>query len=93
MPKRQLRKGEVNCYCSAYQFPHRFGGGKCKGFNLVQSQWLTYFGSGDCENCNLRCEDENTCNVFDGIEKTKECPVVQEFIQQNDVRLLGKYWK
>lgn len=89
--KRKHRPGEYTCRCSAYRFPHRFGGGRCHGQQIVSGYWLTYFGSGDCSECNSR--DENTCQVYDGVEKENECPVFQEFVDYEEIRLLGPYWK
>lgn len=89
---RKHRKGEYTCQCSAYRFPHRFGGGKCTGFGVVVGHWETYYGHDEsCSNCNLN--DGMTCQVVQGIEKEDQCPIFQEFIDQEEIKLLGGYWK
>lgn len=89
---RKARKGEYTCNCPAYRFPHRFGGGKCTGFAVVSAHWEQYYGH--CEEC-LRCNlhVENQCQVVLGLEKENECPVFQEFTQNEEIKLLGDYWK
>lgn len=89
--RRKPRKGEFTCRCTAYKFPHRFGGGNCHGFHLISNQWFTFYGSGSCEDCNNK--DENSCQVIEGIEKESECPVFQEFVELEEIKLLGKYWR
>ena len=93
---RKPRKGEYTCNCTAYNFPHRFGSGKCHGNHIVREYWETYYGSsGDCEECILldTTEGYNQCQVINGIEKETECPVFQEFIQLEEINLTGKYWE
>lgn len=90
--KRKARKGEYTCNCNAYKFPHRFGGGKCTGIIVVQGHWNTYWGSDEtCSNCNLN--NAHNCEVLSGLEKETECTVFQEFIDYEEVKLLGKYWR
>jgi len=75
---RKRRPGEFVCDCDAYKFPHRFGGGKCHGSCIVSEHWNLYWG---------RCE------VDMGLEKEFECRVFQEFVNYNEIKLLGDYWK
>lgn len=88
--KRPKRKGECTCRCTAYKFPHRFGGGKCNGFYIVWNQWNTYYGSGDCENCMSKNNENNTCQVVEGIERVEECEVFQEFVAYEEIKLYTK---
>ena len=89
---RKKRKGEFVCDCPAYKFPHRFGGGKCTGFKVVSDHWSTYFGHcDDCQSCNSL--DGAVCQVMQGVERETECQVFQEFIDYEEIRLLGSYWK
>ncbi|QGF21268.1 hypothetical protein KMB89_gp69 [Citrobacter phage HCF1] len=32
-----LSRKQVTCRCSAYDFPHRFGGGACNGLSIVET--------------------------------------------------------
>lgn len=89
--KRKPRKGEYTCRCNAYRFPHRFGGGACHGDHIPFHQWNTYFGTGACEECHAN--EGNSCQVVDGREDAKECPVWQEFVDYESIRLLGKFWR
>ena len=84
---------KVNMFASAQHTdsPHRFGGGKCTGFHVVAKQWYTFFGSGACENCTSH--SDGSCQVVEGRESEKECPVFQEFVDFEEIRLLGSYWK
>lgn len=82
---RKPRKGEHVCRCHAYRFPHRFGGGRCTGYSVVSDYWERHYGSGDCANCLLL--DEGECQVVNGQEKTRECPVFQEFVQYHEIKL------
>ncbi len=49
----------TNCHCNVYPFPHREGGGKCRG-------------EGWCENCGHACEHIETA-AGHYIEKCKGC--------------------
>lgn len=91
MPRKK-RKGEYVCNCDAYSFPHRFGGGKCTGFEVVSDHWGTYYGHCDeCQTCNNL--DSAVCQVMQGVERETECQVFQEFIEYEEIRLLGGYWE
>lgn len=74
------RRFQVTCTCPAYDFPHRFGGGKCDGYHIVAEQcggWL-------CSTCNLF---NGRCEVMSGQEAPKECPYVIEFCEYNEIKL------
>ena len=86
---RKPRYYEQTCVCGAYGFPHRFGGGRCQGISIVANQWHENFGGGDCEGCNLVNKQECApyCEVLMGQEKTAECPVWQEHVRFNEIRI------
>ena len=88
--KKRFRKGrkpfyEVTCNCDAYQYPHRFGGGYCNGFFLVELFWQ----NGMCGDCRYKSFDDwsncSTCQVINGREKIIECEQLQEFIRANEI--------
>lgn len=86
---RQRRHYEYTCTCGAYRFPHRFGGGRCSGSWVVDQQWENHYGGGDCRNCNSlnKTEDIPYCEVYVGSERVNECPVWQEFVHFNEIRI------
>ena len=86
---RQRRHYEYTCTCGAYRFPHRFGGGRCSGMWIVTQQWENHYGGGDCRNCNSLNDTEAVryCEVYEGGESVRECPVWQEFIHYNEIRI------
>lgn len=86
--KRKPRKGEYVCRCYAYKFPHRFGGGRCKGRNIVEDYWEAHYGTGDCSNC--ISYEEGICQVVDGQEEVTECPVWQEFVSYEEIKIYKK---
>lgn len=74
------RRHQVTCRCSAYDFPHRFGGGACNGIRIVEENC----GGNLCQYCHLM---NNGCEVLKGQESPKECAYVQDFIEFNEIRL------
>jgi len=86
MSKRKHRKGEHTCNCTAYNFPHRFGGGKCTGFSIVEAHWSLYYGYHDsCQACDSFKDGQ--CDVINGVESFEECEVFQEFINYNEIKV------
>lgn len=87
--RRKPRRGEYVCTCGAYRFPHRFGGGRCSGYFIAVEQWESHYGSGDCRHCNSlnRTEAVPYCEVVEGGESVQECPVWQEFVRFNEIKL------
>lgn len=85
---RKKRFGEYVCRCKAYNFPHRFGGGKCTGKIIAQNQFENNFPGGECANCMLKNNSEEYpyCEVDRGQESFKECPVYINFIEFNEIR-------
>jgi len=86
MTKRKHRKGEHTCDCTAYKFPHRFGGGKCTGFTIVETHWKSYYGYHNaCQSCNNFKDGQ--CDVINGLESIKKCEVFREFINYNEIKV------
>lgn len=87
--KRKPRRHEYTCTCSAYRFPHRFGGGRCSGYWLVAEQWESHYGGGECRNCISYNTTEQIpyCEVYEGGENVRECPVWQEFVHYNEIKV------
>lgn len=88
---RKTRPGEVVCTCPAYAFPHRCTGGKCTAQHIADDYWTAHFGGGDCRNCNS--QDDNGCQVVNGAESLDQCPVWQEFVEANEIRLYGAKYR
>jgi hypothetical protein len=70
---RTRQKDEIICWCSAYDHPHRLGGGSCNG-----SEWCASYRSIDsfeCDTCNHN--DNNQCDIVTGQDElnneTCEC--------------------
>lgn len=83
------RKSHVTCTCKAYKFPHRFGGGNCTGAFIAEDTWNSNYGTGVCANCNYINNTDRIpyCEVVHGVEKINRCPVWQEFVQFNEVKV------
>ena len=61
-------RNQVTCECTAYDFPHRIGGGRCTG-----SGWCDSYRCLDqtlCDDCN--CFSNGICQVTTGQEDFKE---------------------
>jgi len=83
--RRKLRKGEWTCTCTSYTFPHRFGGGACRGLWIVQETWENNYGSAaPCDDCNARVD--GCCEVMDGRERLICCEALLEFIDSNEIK-------
>ncbi|AWD90241.1 hypothetical protein [Dickeya phage Sucellus] len=77
-----MKRRQVTCNCSVYKFPHRFGGGKCNGMDIV----LKSAGyNSNCNSCYLM--NNGRCEVILGQESPKECQFVIDFIYLNEVKL------
>ena len=87
--RRSKRKGEVTCTCSAYKFPHRFGGGKCNGRQMAE----TSYPCKDCISCVEYEPSEYPCAVVDGREGAWACDIVKEFISNEEVAIPIKWRK
>lgn len=71
---------EIRCDCPAYGFPHRFGGGKCNGYQMV----IERFPGAACSTCHAF---NNGCEVINGTEHPRECSYVIDFINYHEVKL------
>ena len=87
---RQPRPGEYVCRCTAYKFPHRFGGGHCNGRWIVEEYVAEHQGSGDCSNCHNWKREEHYCEVERCQERVTLCPVWHEFVCYHEIILYGK---
>lgn len=56
-------------------------GGRCSGMAIVEEG----YGSSDCRECVLN--EQGYCEVQAGQEKSTQCPIVQEFINYNEVKV------
>jgi hypothetical protein len=56
-------------------------GGKCHGLQIVEEG----YGSNECRECNSNTN--GYCEVEIGQEKTTLCPIVEEFINFNEIKL------
>lgn len=84
-----MRRSQVTCLCSAYEFPHRIGGGRCNGDQWAES-YFTMVGE-MCEFC--QSNNEGECDVAGGLEKIKYCEGVKDHLAtQTDLRL-PKTWE
>ncbi|PZD63560.1 hypothetical protein ARC272_11835 [Pantoea ananatis] len=65
---------QVTCCCSAYDFPHRFTGGRCNGYQMAKNCFENRLS---CLNC--ICLHEGGCDVVNETETPAECPHVVDF--------------
>lgn len=91
---RKPREHEFVCRCSAYRFPHRFGGGRCTGDWVAHEAWRETCGYSDpCRSCE-QCDSENHgCSVTHGNESPETCDAWQEFVVNNDIRIYRVNWR
>lgn len=73
-------RNQFTCRCIAYDFPHRFGGGRCTGLAIVESS----MGGSFCHSCHLL---NGGCEVMKGQEHPRECPAVQDFCEYWEIKL------
>lgn len=72
---------QVVCTCNVYDFPHRYGGGKCDGMQIAVN---CFENKTLCRNCiNL---SSYGCDIINGIESPGECPAVHDFNHEYQVR-------
>lgn len=91
--KRKRRKGEYTCRCSAYEFPHRFGGGSCSGEWIVDETWESNYGfDSPCNNCRSLSEmgHSPSCDVYMGLEDISECEAWDDFVRYNEIKIYDK---
>ena len=89
--RKRDRSKDLTCTCDAYEFPHRFGGGRCDGKHVVCDYWNAHMGSGDCTDCHSLVNDTINYNLYCEVEAGQEdrlqCPVLQEFLHFNEQKL------
>lgn len=87
-----VRNYDHTCTCRAYRFPHRFGGGKCSGINMVQEYWDKYYGhTSTCRSCPSFNEMEHVCEVLNGGNAVHNCDMLIEFVQDNGLHFIPIY--
>ena len=74
--KKKRRYFQITCFCTAYEFPHRLGGGKCSGTQWAESYYEVI--KKECSYCN--CHVDNECEVAQGIENIHQCEAYQSFL-------------
>lgn len=80
MARKKRKRKQITCQCTAYKFPHRFGGGKCSWFRYANHHWNQYYGHCQiCAGCNSFVEGH--CEVVTGQESAKYCAALQEFLE------------
>ena len=84
MAKKRRRRPQVTCYCNAYAFPHRIGGGKCSGADWAAGYWE--IDGSACTFCNENQGD--SCGVAEGRESYRECVGYQEYLHQGSTQRL-----
>lgn len=92
MAKRHRQ--QVTCNCSAYDFPHRLGSGRCHASVWAENYFIVVREV--CECCNslnngesgCRGERHGTCDVAGGLESIEHCEGYQDHLQaQPAIRL------
>lgn len=78
-----MRRRQVTCRCAAYDFPHRFGGGKCDGYQIA----LSKCGGEYCMACPAWLGSDGGCDVVKGTESPSKCEYVIEFCNYNEVKI------
>ncbi len=75
---------QVTCLCSAYDFPHRLGGGRCGGEEWASS----YFEVIKIECYRCAANTFRGCEVASGLESINFCEGYRDFLHyQIKVRL------
>lgn len=83
----RAKRNDYTCRCDAYNFPHRFGGGKCSEYNFVQIFWAKFYGwTSACADCNSFVREEQRCEVLDGGNKPKWCEALIEFKDEHGLK-------
>jgi hypothetical protein len=77
-----MKRNQITCRCSAYPFPHRLSGGKCKLPKYVE----TYFYEDRtlCFNCSSN--KTSYCEVAEGLESSSVCEKVIELESWHEIR-------
>jgi hypothetical protein len=70
---------QVTCLCSAYDFPHRIGGGKCSGSDWAYSYML--LSGSECAVCNC-LKGSGECDVVNGVEDIRHCEGYQDHLHR-----------
>ncbi len=76
---------QITCLCPAYEFPHRFMGGKCNGYWMAKHCFDNRIS---CNNCNLL--HPGGCDIMNETEIPAECPYVIDFCADYQISLIKK---
>lgn len=74
------RRIQITCLCSAYDFPHRLGGGSCSGTEWAEAYHLLI--TEQCNYCN--CLNNGVCEVATGQEDIGNCEGAKDFLHYNN---------
>lgn len=87
--KRARRRGEHVCDCPAYGFPHRFGGGRCRGTAAVDKVWDANYGAGECATCSQADSTDGPpeCQVLTGRESVNAAPCWQDYVRVHEIKV------
>ncbi len=86
---RKPRRGEFTCHCRAYEFPHRFSGGRCTGLFLAIDQFDKTRGGGECRDCLYNVDEGGfaACQVVNGAEGVRHCPIFLDFVALYEIKV------
>lgn len=83
--RKRRRRVQVTCLCSAYEFPHRIGGGRCSGGAWARSYMETV---GECCKHCVANRGASECDVADGAETIAHCEGFRDhLLYQPTIRL------
>ncbi len=81
-----MKSPSLLCFCSKYKGKkHQLGRGACTGEEFTQSIYI--FEQEVCASCH--CNNNNYCEVAEGLEDIKECQVYQNWINYD---IYPEYW-
>ena len=83
---RKKRTYEKTCNCSAYAYPHRMFGGRCKAINVVYETFAANQGfSNECSEC--MAAKNFMCEVLHGGEPSLQCVALQNLAAEHEISL------
>lgn len=76
----------LQCTCSAYPFPHRWGGGKCDKLNAVE---IVFTAALPCHECPYLHQEKEPhgeltawCEVLDGKAEPEDCQGLSTVVKE-----------
>ncbi|MBP9749480.1 MAG: hypothetical protein KBD21_02020 [Candidatus Pacebacteria bacterium] len=76
LKRKKPKRVQVTCRCGVYLFPHRLGGGCCRGRAWAES-YREVDGS-SCGTCNCDRQD-GSCDVVEGLEDITYCQGKEDY--------------